>query len=133
MENKCKIIQDLLPTYLEKMTTDETTTFIEEHLKICPECKDLLNSMKADIEKEDLENTEIIKNIKTYKRKIITAKTVILLIILIFAIIIINYVGSITYKFWIVNNTFEKNTNYHAYENFTLREYDDSIEHYEKH
>ena len=66
MENKCKIIQDLLPTYLEKMTTDETTTFIDEHLKICPECKDLLNSMKADIEKEDLENTEIIKNIRRW-------------------------------------------------------------------
>lgn len=133
MENKCKIVQDLLPTYLENMTSPDTTFFIDEHLKTCAECKNILKLMQDDIEKENLENTETLKNIKNYKRKILTAKTIILLIILIFAIIIINYVGNITYKFWIVNNAFEKNTNYYAYGNFTLREYDDSIEHYENH
>lgn len=133
MENKCKIIQDLLPTYLEKMTTNETTTFINEHLKICPECKEILNSMKADIEKENLENTELLNNIKTYKRKILTAKIIIFLIILIFLVFLLSFAIDIGYKFWIVSNTFEKNTNCVAYSNFTLREYDDSIERYENH
>lgn len=133
MENKCKIIQDLLPTYIEEMTSSDTTTYIDEHLKTCTECQTILKSMKDDIEKENLENTETLKNIKTYKRKILTAKTIIFLIILIFLVIIINFVGNVSYKFWIVNNAFERNTNYSAFGNFTLREYDDSIEHYENH
>lgn len=133
MENKCKIIQDLLPTYLENMTSADTSIFIEEHLKNCVECQEILKSMKSDIEKETIKNTEIFKNIQIYKRKILTAKTIISLILLIFIIIIMNFIGNVSYRFWIVNNAFEKNTNYYAYGNFTLREYDDSIEHYEKH
>ena len=31
----CKIIQDLLPNYIEKLTNEETNNFIEEHLKEC--------------------------------------------------------------------------------------------------
>ena len=39
-ENRnCKIVQDLLPNYIEKLTTEETNQFIEEHLKECDECK----------------------------------------------------------------------------------------------
>ena len=39
-ENKeCKIVQDLLPNYIEKLTNEETNKFIEEHLKNCEDCK----------------------------------------------------------------------------------------------
>lgn len=31
--NKCKIVQDLLPNYIEKLTSNETSEFINEHLK----------------------------------------------------------------------------------------------------
>ena len=33
----CKIVQDLLPNYIENLTNEETNHFIEEHLKECPE------------------------------------------------------------------------------------------------
>ena len=35
----CKIVQDLLPNYIEKLTSDETNIFIEKHLKECEDCK----------------------------------------------------------------------------------------------
>ena len=31
----CKIVQDLLPNYIEKLTNDETNKYVEEHLKEC--------------------------------------------------------------------------------------------------
>ena len=35
-ENKdCKIVQDLLPNYIEKLTNEETNKYIEEHLNEC--------------------------------------------------------------------------------------------------
>mgnify|MGYP005781830921 CR=1 FL=1 len=41
----CKIVQDLLPNYIEKLTNEETNAFIEEHLKNCVDCKKLLGNM----------------------------------------------------------------------------------------
>ena len=38
MEKECKIVQDLLPNYLEKVTTEETNEFIENHIGKCKEC-----------------------------------------------------------------------------------------------
>ena len=34
----CKLVLDLLPNYIEKLTNEETNNFIEEHLKGCEEC-----------------------------------------------------------------------------------------------
>ena len=35
----CKIVQDLLPNYIDGLTNEETNVFIENHLKECSECK----------------------------------------------------------------------------------------------
>ena len=35
----CKIVQDLLPNYIEKLTNNETNKYIESHLNECSECK----------------------------------------------------------------------------------------------
>ena len=45
----CKIVQDLLPNYIEKLTDEETNKYIEEHIKECEECKNVLENMKKDI------------------------------------------------------------------------------------
>ena len=34
----CKIVQDLLPNYVENLTTKETNQFIENHLENCKDC-----------------------------------------------------------------------------------------------
>ena len=35
----CKIVQDLLPNYIDGLTNEETNLFIENHLKECSVCK----------------------------------------------------------------------------------------------
>lgn len=47
MKNECSIVRDILPLYLENMVSDETGTFVKEHLKGCPECTAELEALKA--------------------------------------------------------------------------------------
>lgn len=91
MENKekCKIVQDLLPNYIDKLTSKETNSFIEKHLEECKECHEIIENMKKDFEKERNElNKKTIKYAKKYKRKVKHLWFVILLFILLFISII---------------------------------------------
>ena len=86
MVNKrdCKIVQDLLPNYLEKLTNEETNYFIEEHLKGCSECQSLLEEMKkqfsVNFEKRDNQDVEYIKKFKTKMSNLKLFATVMLII-----------------------------------------------------
>lgn len=45
----CKIVQDLLPNYIEDLTNEETNYFIDEHINECPECQKILENMQKEI------------------------------------------------------------------------------------
>ena len=81
MENRCKIVQDLLPTYIENLVSSESNEFIKEHLENCADCKKIYENMIDDMEKENLENTEVVKQIKKYKNRINIMKFIIILVI----------------------------------------------------
>lgn len=42
----CAMIKDLLPNYLEGLTSEETNTGIKEHIKECSECAAIMESMR---------------------------------------------------------------------------------------
>ena len=130
MGNKCKIIQDLLPTYIESMTSNETTTFIEEHLKNCQECNKIHIDMKESIKSEEIENTETIRKIKKYKKRIKLIQLVFLFAIL---AIPVSIFANIIFKFYVIKNAYIRNTNYNDLKNFTVEYYDESIERFDKH
>ena len=46
----CKIIKDLLPSYIDKLTSDETNIFIEDHLKECNSCTESFENMSSNNE-----------------------------------------------------------------------------------
>ncbi len=129
MENKCKIVTDLLPNYIENLTSEDTNKFIQEHLNTCEECKKVYSEMKSDIQ-ENIENTEIVKKIKTYKRKTLAIKLVILIILI---AILFPIIKNIVFKYYIVSNVLEKNMDYDIGNNYRIEEYTDSIERYENH
>ena len=85
----CKIVQDLLPNYIEKLTDDETNLFIEEHLIECSKCKKILENMKKDMEVNNTEkNKQEIKYIKKFNKKLKFLKNIIIIIVLLFIIIV---------------------------------------------
>ena len=44
-KKECKIVQDLLPNYMENLTSIQTNEYIEEHIANCEECKKNLENM----------------------------------------------------------------------------------------
>lgn len=104
MEKKklCNIIKDLLPSYVENLTNEETNNFIESHIANCPECKELLENMRKEIEvnspKKEKQN---FKYIKRYSKRLKIFRNILLIIALIFILIIAK-------KFIIINDLSNK-------------------------
>lgn len=85
----CKIVQDLLPNYIDKLTTLETNEFIENHLKECKECTKILENMKKDFDIETKnKDKKVINFIKKYNKKMRILKLIILSIIVIYLVIL---------------------------------------------
>lgn len=43
----CDIIKDLIPLYIDDCCSDESANTVREHIKKCPECKDILDAMST--------------------------------------------------------------------------------------
>ena len=88
-KTNCKIVQDLLPNYIENLTNEETNRFIEEHLKVCPECQKVLENMQKEIKVSNTKRDDReVKYIKKYNKKLKILKYALLIIILIYIIIV---------------------------------------------
>lgn len=95
-ENReCKIVQDLLPNYIDKLTSEESNEYINEHIKTCNECKKVLDDMKEEIKSNSKENDKRkIDYMKKVKNKLGTAhiiKTAFLTIFLLFFVTSVGY------------------------------------------
>ena len=93
-KNDCKIVQDLLPNYIDKLTSKETNAYIEEHMNGCKECKEILDDMQKDIQSQEkkLEKKKV-KYIKKYNHKLRILKTTLLSIILVLVVLFIAFPG----------------------------------------
>lgn len=91
MKYKCNIIKDLLPLYVEDVTSQDSNKIIEEHLKECEECKKHYEELKdgsfiEELKEEQVNEENPKKTMKTIKKKIILGK---LFFALISAIVVI--------------------------------------------
>lgn len=86
-KKNCKIVQDLLPNYIDKLTTQETNEFIENHLKECSDCTKILENMRKDFGVEEKpEKKNFKKFMKKYKNKLRFFKLILFAIVVIFLI-----------------------------------------------
>lgn len=69
---KCEIIRDLLPSYIDELTSEVSNQEIEEHLKECTGCSQYLKEMKEGVQTplQIEENRRAIKPFKKVKRSI---------------------------------------------------------------
>ena len=75
---KCEIIQDLLPSYIEKLTSLHSNEEIEKHLQTCESCLQSYNEMTATanlnvpiVDKEEVNNLNYFKKVKSKNIKVI--------------------------------------------------------------
>ena len=50
MKLSCKVIEDMLPMYYDKVCSEESAALVEEHLRSCPRCGQMLADLGAEIE-----------------------------------------------------------------------------------
>ena len=64
----CEIIRDLLPLYADSLTSESSNRKIEDHIRICPECRRLRDEMCTPMEPEPEETQEQILE-RVYKKQ----------------------------------------------------------------
>ena len=63
----CAIIKDLMPSYLDAICSEASKELVDSHVKVCPECRKLLEEMqKTEIvaERIDTEEMNYMKKVK---------------------------------------------------------------------
>ena len=77
----CEIIQDLLPSYIDELTSDVTNREVEAHMEECEQCRNIFRQMKTpDIETAENEEKEIDflkKTKKKHRRNLILSVAVV--------------------------------------------------------
>ena len=66
--NVCDIVLDLLPLYIEQRTCKESDIYIENHLEVCEECKEVYHLMREDLSLQ-LNKCDSRKNENKHRRK----------------------------------------------------------------
>lgn len=88
----CKIIQDLLPNYIEKLTNEETNKYIEEHLKSCNECKKVLQNMNKELKVDDEKRSQKeVKYIKKFSNRLKVLKSLVVITLVIALAVMTGY------------------------------------------
>lgn len=70
--NQCNIVRDLLPSYIDELCSDDSKAFIEEHLKVCSECKEIYEMMSEGESKPEeitIDQKKIIDNVRSKMQK----------------------------------------------------------------
>ena len=118
----CKIVQDLLPSYIDKLTSSETNNYIEQHLRECKECQKCLLVMKKGLETEHLKDVKQIDYLKKYKNKMRLLKLISALVV----VCLVPFTGIKVYKWQVLLKIYKHNVNYELGTNYKLTQRDGS-------
>lgn len=116
----CKIVQDLLPSYIDKLTSSETNNYIEQHLRECKECQKCLLVMKKGLETEHLKDVKQIDYLKKYKNKMRLLKLISALVV----VCLVLFTGIKVYKWQVLLKIYKHNVNYELGTNYKLTQRD---------
>lgn len=94
----CDVIQDLLPNYIDKISSESTNELVEEHLQSCKKCQEALQSMSKDIDSKIIENQDDqIDYLKGFRKDKIKSNIKAVLIFIIITILVFTFVS----QFWL--------------------------------
>jgi hypothetical protein len=69
MNNKCHIVRDLLPSYIDKICSKESSQFIEEHLYYCEQCRNIFIDIKTEVDiPDEINKNERLETKKPFKK-----------------------------------------------------------------
>lgn len=66
----CEVVQDLLPSYIDELTSEVTKNLVEEHVTECEDCQKVLSSMQnPEVEPVDEKNKAEIDFLRKTRKK----------------------------------------------------------------
>lgn len=66
----CPIVRDLLPLYIDQVTSPETTQAVEDHLAACPACRRERDGLQGDLPEAPPQETDTAQQFGTMMRKL---------------------------------------------------------------
>ena len=83
----CEMIKDVLPSYVDKLTSDVTNNLVEEHINECKDCKNILESMQdssiGNIGEDDKKEIDFLKKNRKKNTSIIIGSVMVVIAILV--------------------------------------------------
>lgn len=108
-QNTCQVVKDLLPNYIENLTSKETNNFIESHISQCNACQRELNTLADAIPVPSIDKDEV-NYLKTFQHKLKSAILWGCLIAL--SVFLVGYIGIVLYRFCLLQSVCAKFENY---------------------
>lgn len=98
MKKNCKIIEDLLPLYLDNIVSNETKTFVEDHLKECSNCTKYLEGLTFNLKKNKIDEVNSFKKfLHKINFKIIKNSLIITLLLILIIVPTIYFIGNVKF------------------------------------
>ena len=103
-KNDCEIVKDLLPNYIESLTSRATNDYIKNHIKNCPNCANTLKNMNGELLLKDIYEEKEIDFLKMLNKKnTIFKRSAISLLIITIILTIIIVIFIIPNYLWIID------------------------------
>lgn len=114
---KCKIVRDLLPSYIDGLTSQESNQAVEEHLSWCEECREYFEAMREETNPKEavLLDTKVleaqIRPFKKLRRVVFGILAAVCILGILLESLQIYYTTGVTPSSQDVNVTYEKTGN----------------------
>lgn len=69
---KCEVVRDLLPNYIEELTSAETNDAVYRHMERCEACKKLHEKLKADMAVPKFEKKDLLRLLRAIRKARLT-------------------------------------------------------------
>lgn len=74
----CSLVRDLLPNYVEHLTSQETNEFIVEHLNGCRECSEIERALTIEMRTDTVPKDQNVKKIMMRSRNLMLLKGILM-------------------------------------------------------
>ena len=102
MRITCDVIQDLMPSYIDGILSEDSKALVEEHMGTCQECRKMLEIMKEEQGKEQNQMRSSAATLKKIRKKLIVRRVLTATV----AVILTLIVAAAGYDHWYFNEKY---------------------------
>ena len=102
MKITCDVIQDLMPSYIDGILSEDSKALVEEHMGTCQECRKMLEIMKEEQGKEQNQMRSSAATLKKIRKKLIVRRVLTATV----AVILTLIVAAAGYDHWYFNEKY---------------------------